>query len=152
MKKASLTVEASLIMPVVIGIVFLCVYMGFFLYNRACMQLVLSETMIQSLKLPDTDLEEQMQMAEENCLQELKIKLVGIKNLEVGTVYSGNKAEGYAKADMAIVNFGFMYEEAFSRIEQIKVKEEILLYRPKVFVQNCRKLERLIQSGQEENK
>lgn len=146
MLKGSVTIEASIIMPIIIIIIALLVYLSFFLYNRCIMtQMTYISALRGSLS------EEDVVKTEQNIEMEEK-ELFGNKVLAIAKIHFDNKIKNTNITVTTNASMKFPFASYASQLKikgnwNIMIKKKVEKIEALQFIRDCRKLEGLLEKN-----
>lgn len=145
--KGSFTVEAAVIMPVVIIIIVMVMYLGFFQYNRCIMT---QKLYVAALRGSIYDEELRVNQLEKSRYTETELKaLYGTKLLAGAGLESQigfEKKEVFvdSKLYMKVPFVALLKKQGYKNGWSIHIEKKIQIFKEIDFIRNCRKLERVI--------
>lgn len=85
--RGSYTVEMSLLFPIVLFVIMLLIYLGFFVHNRAIVEEAVKESVLSATIMGNSDLQQVKIKTQQKCREIINGRLLGIKdnNMEVET-------------------------------------------------------------------
>lgn len=148
--KGSFTIEAAIIMPVVIIITLMLIYLGFFLYNRCVMT---QKSYVAALRgsIYDEERKENI-LARDQYMEEELRELYGTKLLAGAGVESHiamEKKEVTVKTElfMRVPIVTLLKNQGYKNGWNIYIEKKVPVFKEIQFIRNCRKLERVIGEG-----
>lgn len=86
--KGSYTIELSLIMPIILGVIMLCLYMTVYVHDRVVMEYVVTKAQLDYQEQMDTKSRKEI---EESVSQEIEKLCIGRWKTKINVRITGNK-------------------------------------------------------------
>ena len=137
-KAGSLTVEAALVMPIIVYIILLMVIFMLYMYNRSVMEdaAILAVKQVVYYEEDKTN-SEMVRIVKEKCEESLKERLIGMDKVTVDVSVGKMQSRVKLKGRLVIAGSGIMgYSVPFETIE-VSAKSDRL--RPGQFIRTVRK-------------
>jgi hypothetical protein len=135
------TIEAVLILPIVLFIIIFLIHLSFFQYNRCMLD---EETIVMMLRGSNTRDAEKQKMSDEwkqNGQLIRRKKLFLIFNIETGLEIEGRKLHIWTEGAMKPIYQENITEDYLKNIWRISSERWVELYDPSGFLMECRKAE-----------
>lgn len=144
--RGSFTIEAAIIMPIIIIIMVMLIYLGFFQYNRCVMT---QKTYVAALRGAIYDEQLEGNILERNRYTETELKnLYGTKILAArgfrSRVEMDNKeVKVHSDTSVKVPFVMLLRNQGYKNGWQIQVEKQVSIYKEIEFIRACRKVEKI---------
>ena len=141
-RKGNLTVEAALIMPVILSVIVILVSFTLFLYNRSVMTdaAILAAEQVIYYEGDETN-SGMVKIVKEKCETALADRLVGMDDIHTEISVGKIQSSVVISGELKIAEYGFVPDSISFRT--IRVKASCDRFRPSQFIRNVRKGKKL---------
>jgi hypothetical protein len=142
--KGSYTVEASLLMPVILGAIVVLIYMSFFLHDRAILYegaAILANQYTNERNLTNDEIKQRLQARSNDVMNG---NVICTKNITTEITVSRKEIKVECKGDFFFPSLYVVQAVFQGRDFHFSVTKQMKRYDPVQFIRNCRKVERLL--------